>query len=360
MARLRRSDCSGAGIRRRRRGKGFEYLDEHGNRVVDPEVLDRVRALAIPPAWHDVWVCPFPMGHLQATGTDARGRKQYLYHLKWRERQDQQKFDAMLDFARALPSLRERLTGQIAVDGMPRERVLACAVRLLDLGFFRVGSEAYAADNETYGLATMRKDHVTVSGNEVSFDYDAKGSKRHTRDLVDPVVAEIVAALKRRRGGGPELLAHKVSGRWVDVKSADINQYLKEQTGLDVTAKDFRTWNATVLAAVGLAASSAAPRSKTGIKRAETRAIAEVARYLNNTPAVCRASYIDPRVFDRFESGWTISSALTDMEEAKALTGSALHGKPEEAVIDLISDPVQSPAVEKVVEVVAELEEVAA
>ncbi|MDP8944139.1 MAG: DNA topoisomerase IB, partial [Actinomycetota bacterium] len=175
MPRLRRVDCSQPGITRRRRGRGFEYLDEHGERVTDGETIERIRALAIPPAWRDVWICPHPMGHLQATGVDAAGRKQYRYHDRWRQRRDQEKFDEMLDFARALPATRERVSAALrATDELARERVLACAVRLLDRGFLRVGGEDYAAENESYGLATLRKEHVTVSDGIVTFDYPAK------------------------------------------------------------------------------------------------------------------------------------------------------------------------------------------
>src|SRR4051812_27093155 len=196
VARLKRVDCSTPGIRRRRRGKGFEYVDGHGAKVTDPEVLTRIAELVIPPAWEDVWICPYPMGHIQATGVDARGRKQYRYHDKWRERRDQEKFDSMVSFARALPLMRKRLNRQLQRDGMDRDRVLAAAVRLLDRGFFRVGGEDYAVENETYGLATMHKAHVTLLDNAIRFDYPAKSGKRRVQNVVDPEVQEIVAALK--------------------------------------------------------------------------------------------------------------------------------------------------------------------
>ena len=259
VARLKRVDCSGPGIRRRRRGKGFEYLDEDGSRI-EPSVLERIRELAIPPAWEDVWICPYPMGHIQATGIDAAGRKQYRYHDRWRERRDREKFEEMHDFARALPRLRKRVEKDLARPGMPRDKALACAVRLLDRGFFRIGSEDYAEENDTYGIATMRKRHVTVAGDEVTFDYEAKGGKRRLQTFGDPQVAGIARELKRRRGGGEELLAYKDGRRWVDVKSADINEYVKEVTGGDFSAKDFRTWSGTVLAAVALAVSGPAQR----------------------------------------------------------------------------------------------------
>ena len=347
MARLRKVDCSAPGIRRRRRGKGFEYIDEDGERVDDEETIDRIVSLAIPPAWEDVWICPVPMGHIQATGFDARGRKQYRYHDKWRERADQRKFDSMCDFARALPAMRRRVAKDLKGTGMSRERVLACAVRLLDRGFFRVGGEDYAVENESYGLATLHKRHVTLHGDTLRFDYPSKSGQRRVQRIVDPEVRAVVAALKKRRGGGDELLAYKDGRRWVDLKSSDINAYVKEVTGGDFTAKDFRTWNATVLAAVALAVSGpAASKSKTARKRAITRAVKEVAHYLGNTPAVSRASYIDPRVFDRYEDGYTIGGVLTDIGEEGDIE--SLHGSAEEAVLELIGEPEESPVVEKV------------
>jgi DNA topoisomerase-1 len=359
-ARLRRVDCSGPGITRRRRGRGFEYLDEDGRRIDEPEVLDRIRELAIPPAWEEVWVCPYPMGHLQATGVDARGRKQYLYHQRWRERRDQEKFDQMVCFARALPGMRKHITADLELAGFPRERVLACAARLLDRGFFRIGTEDYAEENETYGLATMRKSHVTVGDDGLlAFDFPAKGRKRHVQSLVDPGVADVVSALNRRRGGKPELLAYKDGRRWVDVKSDDINAYVKAQTGGDFTAKDFRTWNATVLAAVSLAVAGPVASSKTGRKRAISHAVKEVARYLGNTPAVCRASYIDPRVFDRYRGGLSISGALEEIGDSAELGEPSHQGAIEAAVLDLIAADEESPAVERIDEAVAELAEAA-
>jgi DNA topoisomerase-1 len=349
MARLRKVDCSAPGIRRRRRGKGFEYLDDDGRRVTEPSILERIRELAIPPAWEDVWICPYPMGHIQATGTDAAGRKQYRYHDKWRERRDAQKFEEMIDFARALPRLRARVAKDLKKDGLPRERVLACAMRLLDRGFFRIGSENYAEENDTYGIATMRKRHVEVTGDQVTFDYEAKGGQRRVQSIGDPQVAEIVHALKKRRGGGQELLAYKERSRWVDVKSADINAYLKEATGGDFSAKDFRTWSGTVLAAVALAVAGMASTSKSARTRAKSRAVKEVSRYLGNTPAVCRASYIDPRVFDRFDGGVTIGGALPELAEDTA-PWPDVQRPVEEAVLELIADNRDSDLVEDGVE----------
>ena len=358
MARLRRVDCSESGIRRRRRGKGFEYLDADGRRITEPSVVDRIRELAIPPAWEDVWICPYPMGHIQATGVDAAGRKQYRYHDRWRERRDAEKFDSMLRFAQALPRLRRRVAKDLARDGMPREKALACAVRLLDRGFFRIGSEDYAEENDTYGIATMGKRHVTVNGETVTFDYEAKGGKRRLQTIGDAQVAEVVQALKQRRGGIDELLAYKDGNRWVDVKSAEINLYVKRAAGGDFSAKDFRTWSGTVLAAVALAVSGPARATQTSRKRAKARAVEEVARYLGNTPSVARASYIDPRVFDRFDGGLTIAGVLPELAGDRDAWPD-LQGAIERAVLDLIAKDTDSTAVERADELIAELEAVA-
>jgi len=332
--RLRRSNLDAPGYARRRCGRGFIYRDEEGERITDPEVVARITSLVIPPAWRDVWISPDPFGHIQATGIDARGRKQYLYHPRWRERRDQEKFDDMVAFAHALPSLRSVVAADIALGDLSREQVLACAARLLDRGFFRIGSEEYAVSNETYGLATMRKDHVTLNGETIRFDYVAKESKRRVQAIVDPQVAEIVGTLKRRRGGGAELLAYKRGGRWLDVRSQDINAYLKAATGRDISAKDFRTWGATVLAAVGLAVTEPRHLSKTQRKRAIMRVVKEVAFYLGNTPTVARTSYIDPRVFDRYRDGETIAHDVIGIDP----DATAIQGPVEAAVLELLED----------------------
>ncbi|HKH22887.1 MAG TPA: DNA topoisomerase IB [Solirubrobacterales bacterium] len=347
MSRLRRVDCGTPGITRRRRGRGFEYLDEDGERIEHPDILERIRALAIPPAWEDVWICADPLGHIQATGMDARGRKQYRYHDRWRERRDREKFDSMVDFARALPTLRDQVERDLRRRKLSRERVLACAVRLLDRGFFRIGSEDYAAENDTYGIATMRKRHVTVNGEAVVFDYEAKGGKRRVQVVGDRKVAALVRTLKGRRRGGYELLAYRNSG-WRDVRSVDINDYIKATIGGEHSAKDFRTWNATVLAAVVLAASARERDlgTKGGRNRAKRDAVKQVSRYLGNTPAVCRASYIDPRVFDRFDGGLTVGGVFERLPQDPA-DWPEIQRPIEEAVLDLI-DRRESPAIERV------------
>jgi DNA topoisomerase-1 len=334
---LRRVDCTGPGLRRVKRGKGFSILGPDGERVDEPEVLQRIAELVIPPAWQDVWICPYPGGHIQATGIDQKGRKQYLYHPRWRARRDQAKFEDMVQFARALPRLRARVGADLAREDFSYDHVLALAVRLLDRGFFRIGTEDYAVTNETYGLATMKKRHCRVDGDTLLFDYPAKHGKRRVQAIVDPAVAEDLRHLKRRRGGGDELLAYRVNpprGPWTDVRSPDINAWLKDATGQDVSAKDFRTWGATVLAAVGLAVSPV-PDTKTARKRAIARVVKEVAFYLGNTPAVARASYIDPRTFDRYQDGITIAGVLPELGEGG--DGTAIQGDVERAVLELLT-----------------------
>ncbi|MBV9410424.1 MAG: DNA topoisomerase IB [Acidimicrobiia bacterium] len=338
MPRLRHVTCNDPGFTRRKAGRGFVYLDCDGARVADAEAVTRIRALAIPPAWTDVWICTDDRGHLQAVGTDVAGRRQYLYHPAWRERRDREKFEHMLEFARALPNIRRACAKKLARPDLDRDRVLACAVRLLDLGFFRIGTEGYAEQHQHYGLATIRKRHVRIEGDVVTFDFVAKSGKRRIQSVVDPAVHEIVTQLKARRGGGHELLAYKVDGRWRDVKSTEINEFIKEISGADFTAKDFRTWSATVLAAVALAVSAEAATSKTGRKRAVARAMQEVAHYLGNTPAVCRSSYVDPRVVDHFQAGTTVASALSKLGEGAAFGQLAIQGAIEKAVLDLLDE----------------------
>jgi len=401
-ARLRRSDSAAPGIARVRAGRGFTYRWPDGRRVEDAEVLARIRSLVIPPAWTEVWICPYPNGHLQAVGTDTAGRRQYRYHDRWTEQRAAGKHERVLDLAERLPAARRRVDADLALRAMPRERalavafrllehgffrvgseryaaehgtvglatlrrehvehdlaaidkltrerVLACAVRLLDRGFFRIGTEEYTVTNESYGLATMRKTHVTVEPDgTMVFDYPAKSGKRRIQAVVDPLATEIVSALKRRRGGGTELLAYKQGRRWVDVRSPDINAYLKEATGGDFSAKDFRTWSATVLAALALAVSGPAHGSKTSRSRAITRAIRETSHYLGNTPAVCRASYIDPRVFDAFRAGLVIDREVLDAAlDAEPGELPIHHPAIERAVLDLVDEREASPGVEKV------------
>jgi DNA topoisomerase IB len=322
-------------------------VDERDRPIRDADVLARLRDLAIPPAWKDVWICPDPLGHLQATGVDAAGRKQYLYHERWREHRDRAKFERMVRFGEALPKLRRRLERDLR-DGEPtRECVLACAARLLDVGLFRVGSEAYADEEGGIGLATIRKDHVTVHKASIEFDYLAKGGVRRRQVIEDPISYPVVRALRRRRGGAEELLAYRERGRWHDVRSSDINDYLKDVLGEDFSAKDFRTWNATVMAAVSLAADGQGTGSKAARKRTIDRTVRAVAELLGNTPAVARRAYVDPRVIDRYLSGWTIAPALERLPDDLDVADDRVRTRLERAVLDLLRDSRDSPALER-------------
>lgn len=303
--RLKRSDCSGPGISRRRRGGGYSYLDPEGGRIADDDTLERVRGLAIPPAWQDVWICSDPYGHIQATGLDEAGRKQYLYHERWQQRSAQHKFDSMREFAAKLPKLRRVVKRDLAREGMPRERALACAVRLLDLGFFRIGGEEYAEANESYGVATVLREHVSIEGEELVFDFPAKSGQRRVQSIRDPEVKRAIEAMRRRRSGPDDLLVFREAGGWRDVRSDEVNAYLQEKAGEEFSAKDFRTWHGTVLAAVELAVEESRG-AKAGGERAIRAAIKRVAERLGNTPAVCRSSYVDPRLLDRYRDGKTI------------------------------------------------------
>ena len=309
--RTRRSDPAGDGIARIRRGRGFSYHDASGKTIQREAVLERIRRLAIPPAWTDVWICEDDRGHIQAVGTDAAGRRQYLYHEAWRAQRDRAKFKRLV-----------------------RERVMACAVRLLDIGMFRVGGEDYAEENESYGLATLEKRHVVVKSGAIEFEFVAKGGIEHQRTIADPFVVPTVLALKRRRGRprDPLLAYHVSAGDWRDVSSDEINQWLKDLIGEDYSAKDFRTWNGTVLAAVRLAERADA----TDRAKAVTAAIAEVAEILGNTPAVCRASYVDPRVISRYKRGETIRDELERLAAKGTRRDFADREGIERAVVQLL------------------------
>ncbi len=339
MARLRTSHCAGPGISRRRRGRGFSYASPDARPVTDEATLERIRGLAIPPAWVDVWICPWPNGHIQAVGTDAAGRRQYRYHDDWRVHRDREKFDRVLAFAAALPRLRRRVTSDLAATGLEKDRVLAAIVRLLDVGFFRIGGEEYAEEHETFGVASLRKEHVTIRGTVMAFDYPAKGSIERALEVRDPGARDVVSALRRRRSGGPNLFAYKAGRRWVAVHTDDVNSYIKAVIGEEYSAKDFRTWSATLLAAAALAGQEVAPASPTARRRAVAAAIAAVAEQLGNTPAVCRSAYVDPRVVDRFEAGETIADLLTRLPAVDHLSEDARRRSVEQAVIELIDGP---------------------
>jgi DNA topoisomerase IB len=339
--RLRRSDTSVPGLRRRRHGDRFVYLRPDGGPVEDPETIQRIDALKIPPAWQEVWISPWSNGHLQAVGTDAAGRRQYLYHERWRLRRDDQKFKRMQAFAEALPQLRREIEQALRRSGLGRERVLACAVRLLDRAYLRSGGSEYTA-NGSFGLATLHREHVVVRNNgRIELEFPGKAGVHQRRSLVDPDAGKVLRALKARKGGDEELLAYRGrTGAWVDVRSGDVNDYIKQITGGEFTAKDFRTWHATVLAAVALAVSVPAARSEHARKRAVARAVSEVSDYLGNTPAVCRKSYVDPRVIDRYRDGRTIFVALDAIGGGAAPDEAEKWDAVEAAVLDLLDGDV--------------------
>jgi len=294
------SDLS-PGIRRKRAGKGFMYRNSEGRTVDDRDTIRRIKGLAVPPAWTDVWICPNPHGHLQATGRDARGRKQYRYHLRWREVRDAVKYDRMVAFAAALPEIREQTDRDLERPGMPREKVLAAIVRLLEETRIRVGNEEYRKENGSFGLTTLRNRHVEVIGSDVHFSFRGKSGKLHRVDLQDRRLARI---LKRfLEIPGQELFQFlDESGEAKPIDSADVNAYLRDISGEDFTAKDFRTWAGTILAARFLCETITRPNTR-GAKEQLVRAIARVADELGNTPAVCKKGYIHPAVIAAYLAG---------------------------------------------------------
>jgi len=306
VPRLRRSDSLAGGLGRVRSGKGFSYRDPGGIVIKDPNVRDRIVALAIPPAWTEVWIAPYANGHIQATGVDAAGRTQYLYHAAWREQKDRLKFDRALALADTLPAARRRVTTNLRDDVPSRNRALAAAFRLLDTGALRVGSERYAEEHGSHGLSTLLGSHVSISGDTISLDFPGKSGQEWDSVLRDAELAVVLRGLKRRGPSAP-LLAYKDGARWRPVSAEDINQYVREQTKGEFTTKDFRTLHGTVNAAVALARIGP-QKSAAARKRAVAQAMREVAEVLGNTAAVARSSYVDPRVVDRFDRGQTIDS----------------------------------------------------
>jgi DNA topoisomerase IB len=325
--RLRRSDLTKPGYGRRRAGKGFSYLDTDGKALKDTGQIERIKALVIPPAWTDVWVCPDERGHIQATGVDAAGRKQYLYHPDWRTARDEKKFDHALEIAEKLPEMRARLCGDLSARGLTRSRVLAAIARLLDMGTFRVGSDQYARREEdpSFGLSTLRPEHVRTRGGCVMLEFTGKSGVEHATAVEDGEVCQVLRDLKRRRAGADRLFAYwdPSSRRWRDVRADEINDYLREISGEQMTAKDFRTWHGTVKAAEELAEAGPQP-TKAKRKKAVSKAMREVADLLGNTPTVARASYVDPRVIERFEQG---KVADVDSDDST-----------EEAVLELLTE----------------------
>ncbi|GAA2529424.1 DNA topoisomerase IB [Winogradskya humida] len=321
--RLRRSDLTKAGYARKRRGTGFSYLDSDGNALTDAATIVRIKALVIPPAWTGVWISPDDRGHIQATGQDAAGRKQYVYHPQWRADRDGKKFDHAVEVGSRLPALRKRLCADLTGRGLSRARVLAAVVRLLDMGMFRVGSDQYAQRDEdpTYGLSTLRPDRVHTHAGRVTLDFVGKSGKSHALPVDDEDVRRVLRDLRSRRREATRLFAYwdPSARRWHEVHADEINGYLREISGEQMSAKDFRTWHGTVKAAAELAAAGV-QETRTGRKRAVSHAMKEVAELLGNTPAVARSAYVDPRVLDAYERGETVDPP-TEKAVLNLLTG---------------------------------------
>jgi len=336
--RLRRSNVWGKGLRRQRSGRGFRYLDDSGEPVRDAEIRDRIRGLVIPPAWRDVWICPHPNGHIQAVGIDDAGRRQYLYHTEWRRTRDEEKHRRVVMLARKLPELRTAVADDLSASGLGRRRVLAGALRMLDRGVFRTGGDEYAQDGDngpgTRGVATLLRGDVTVRGGVILFHYLAKGGADRRVRIRDGALAALVTALRRGRADDERLLAYRDGRQRCDVHAEDINEHLRELVGSEFSAKDLRTWHATVLAAVALAGMDR-PSSERGRKRAEKAVMTAVAEQLGNTPAVARRSYVDPRIVSAWEAGETI--AVADLPaDPEALADDETRAAVEKAVIRLL------------------------
>ncbi|GBE67260.1 DNA topoisomerase [Mycobacterium sp. MFM001] len=314
--RLRRSNVGGPGYRRVRRGRGFSYVDGQREPVDDPEVLARIEALVIPPAWKNVWICAHPNGHIQAVGTDAASRRQYLYHERWRAERSEEKYDRALSLAKRLPDWRTQVLADLRGRGLRRDRVLAVAQHLIDRGYFRAGGEEYAQENGSFGLATLRRDHVRLHRDCVEFDYPAKSGVRRTVSLEDPLVIRAVRSLLRADTRIPRLLVYRTSDGWSELHADDLNARFRELVGDEFSVKDLRTWHGTVLAAEAFA-TAREPTSKTARRREEAAVMRSVAEELGNTPAVARSSYVDPRVVTAYEQGITIGPALRRAERER-------------------------------------------
>jgi DNA topoisomerase IB len=308
---LRKSVVHGPGFRRLHRGRGFSYVSTAADArdSVDTETLTRIEALVIPPAWKKVWICPYPNGHIQAVGTDAAGRRQYIYHERWQAERSEEKYDRAVSLASHLPDWRLHLLTDLRGRGLGRDRVLALAQHLIDQGYFRAGGEEYAQENGSFGLATLLRDHVHVHRDSVELDYPAKSGVRRTVSLEDPMVIRAVRSLLRAETTTPRLLAYRTSGGWSEVHADDLNDRFRQLVGDEFSVKDLRTWHGTVLAAEAFAIARE-PTSKTARRREEAAVMRAVADELGNTPAVARRSYVDPRVITGYEQGITIAAAL--------------------------------------------------
>jgi DNA topoisomerase IB len=307
---LRRTSPDQPGWTRRAAGRGFVYLDEHGDRL-SAEDAQRAKDLVIPPAWKDVWISPYPNGHLQAVGTDDAGRRQYLYHPFWVEQRNAAKHDRVLKFGKRLPKVRERLREDLGTEELSQAQACAVAVKMLDLGCFRIGNDVYAEEYGSFGLTTLERRHVRREGDVLVFEFTGKSGIDHHVEIADPTVIEAIERMRRRRTSkDPSLLVFRNGRGWRSLTPQDVNGYVREVSGMDATAKDFRTWHGTVLAAAALGASAERATTKTARKRAVAAAMREVSDFLGNTPALARSAYVDPRVIDAFEEGKTIAPAL--------------------------------------------------
>ena len=317
------------GIQRKRAGKHFSYLGRDGKPIHDEEQLKRIRSLGIPPAWTNVWICPNPRGHIQATGRDAKGRKQYRYHPKWRAIRDETKYDRMIAFGKALPLIRERVEHDLRLHGLPREKVLATVVRLLDTTSIRIGNEEYARENGSFGLTTMRDNHVDVEGTNVEFHFRGKSGKDHTIDVKDRQLAKIIKRCQALPGH--ELFQYYDEHQQLHtIESDNVNMYLQQITGQEFTAKDFRTWAGTVTATCALE-DLGEYESQTQAKKNVVRAIEAASKHLGNTPAICRKSYVHPEIIDAYLNG-SLLTALQHNDEQAVIE--ALHGlHPEEIAV---------------------------
>jgi DNA topoisomerase-1 len=322
-AKLRYVNDTKPGIKRKRAGRGFTYIGANGKRITDEEDLERIKALAIPPAWTEVWICPFPNGHIQATGRDEKGRKQYCYHERWGEQRNLTKFSRMVAFGEALPAIRAKVRRDLSLPGLPREKVLATVVRLLEATLIRVGNPEYVRMNQSFGLTTLRDRHVEISGSKLHFQFHGKSGKNHVIDLQDKRLAKIV---KRCRDlPGYELFQYlDDDGERQSIESADVNDYLRESTGEEFSAKDFRTWAGTLLALNTL--QQLDPSDKP-TKKNVVAMIKQVAEQLGNTPAVARSYYVHPGVIEAYLMG----ELYTRLQECKVKKIKGLH--PDECVV---------------------------
>ena len=314
MPRLRRSDCNKPGYSRSRHGKGFSYRNQQGQ-PLERDELRRVKELVIPPAWQEVWISPYPNGHIQAVGTDDAGRRQYIYHSAWREKKDREKFDRALDFGERLPSARRVITQHLRSNGSGRERAFAAALRIVDSGALRIGSAQYAAQNGSFGVTTLRVEHVTLSGPVITLGFPGKSGQQWDTTIEDADLAAALRPMVRREDADTMLAYRAADGSWHSIEASQLNEFLRQVTGGGFTAKDFRTWQATVVAAMELARLDLKATSRTARQKAVAATMRSVAEHLGNTPAIARSSYVDPRLVDRFMSGEVIPVASYSASE---------------------------------------------